>query len=83
MRRGQSEHVESRFKGAVGSFREISVPFHLATTLLDYGAWLTGEGRKLDAEPLFEEARGIFERLEAKPWLERLDAIQTSRVGSR
>jgi class 3 adenylate cyclase/tetratricopeptide (TPR) repeat protein len=82
VRMGQIDHVESRFKGAVGSFREISVPFHLATTLLDYGAWLTGEGRKLDAEPLFEEARGIFERLEAKPWLDRLDRFAPSRVGS-
>ena len=80
--KGELEHVESRFKGAVGSLREISAIFHLATTLLDYGAWLIEEGRTEDAEPLLDEARGIFERLEAKPWLERLDALATLRVSS-
>ncbi len=79
---GDTEHVESRFKGAVGSLREISAVFHLATTLLDYGTWLVGESRNQDAEPLFDEARGIFERLGAKPWLARLDELATSRVGS-
>jgi hypothetical protein len=29
-------------------------------------------GRAEEAGPMFEEARGIFERLDARPWLERL-----------
>ena len=74
---GELEHVESRFKGAVGTLREISAIFHLATMLLDYGAWLMREGRIADAEPLLDEARGIFERLEATPWLERLAKLHT------
>jgi class 3 adenylate cyclase/tetratricopeptide (TPR) repeat protein len=82
VQKGETEHVEARFKGAVGSLREISAVFHLATTLLDYGTWLIGEGRNQDAEPLFDEARGIFERLGAKPWLARLDELATSPVGS-
>jgi tetratricopeptide (TPR) repeat protein len=83
VKRGELEHVESRYKAAAGSFREISFPFYLAATLLDYGAWLTAEGRPSDAEPLLDEARAIFERLGAKPWLERLDQLATSRVGVR
>jgi tetratricopeptide (TPR) repeat protein len=83
VRRGELEHVESRFKAAAGSFREISFPFYLAATLLDYGAWLTAEGRPSDAEPLLDEARVIFERLDAKPWLDRLDQLATSGVGAR
>jgi hypothetical protein len=83
VKRGELEHVESRFKAAAGSFREISFPFYLAATLLDYGAWLTAEGRPSDAEPLLDEARAIFERLGAKPWLERLDQLTTARVGAR
>ena len=79
VRKGEIEHVESRFKGAVGSFREISFPFYLAATLLDYGAWLVNEGRPEDAEPLFDEGRGIFERLGTTPWLEHLDAVAGER----
>ncbi len=80
--KGESLNVEARFKGAVGSLREISAIFHLGTMLLDFAAWLNAEGRHGDAQPLFDEARGIFERLQATPWLERLDAVETSRVGA-
>jgi tetratricopeptide (TPR) repeat protein len=83
VRKGETQDVEARFKGAAGALREISAVFHLATVLVDFGAWLTADGRRADAEPLFDEARGIFERLGATPWLERLDAVvgQRSTVG--
>ena len=29
-------------------------------------------GSTLSSGPMFEEARGVFERLDARPWLERL-----------
>jgi tetratricopeptide (TPR) repeat protein len=84
VRQGTTEHVESRFKQAAGSFREISVPFYLAATLLDYGRWLIAEGRDRDAGSALDEARGVFQRLGARPWLERLDELAVSpRVGSR
>jgi tetratricopeptide (TPR) repeat protein len=83
VRTGDTQHVEDRFKGAVGSLREISAIFHLAATLLDYGSWLVDEGRQVDAGPLLGEARGIFERLQATPWVERLDQLATSRVSAR
>ena len=46
------------------------MPFYLAVTLLEH-AELTGNEESL------AEAREIFERLEAKPWLER-----AARVGA-
>jgi hypothetical protein len=67
--------VASGFKGAVGLFREIGVPFWMAVTLLEYAEWLTGEGRADDATASLTEAREIFERLEARPWLERLHRV--------
>jgi hypothetical protein len=48
------------------------VPFWLGVTLLEHGEWLSTDGKASEARPMLEEARGIFERLHARPWLERL-----------
>ena len=71
-RRGEAEEAERLFKGAGGLFQELAVPFHLAATRLEHADWLAAQGRAEEAQPLLAEAREIFERLEAKPWLERL-----------
>jgi class 3 adenylate cyclase/tetratricopeptide (TPR) repeat protein len=60
------------YKGAAALFRELGMPFWLAVTLLEQG-----EPRGL------EEAREIFERLEATPWLERLDALAPEPAPAR
>ncbi len=73
--RGDGGTVESLFKGAVGLFREIAAPFHMAVTFVDHAEWLAAQGRASEAAPLIDEARGIFGRLEARPWLERVDKI--------
>jgi hypothetical protein len=52
------------------------MPFPLAVTLLEHGEWLLSELRTDDAKPLLSEARETFERLEAKTWIERLDALE-------
>jgi predicted ATPase/class 3 adenylate cyclase len=70
--RGDEERVEPGFKAAAGLFRELGMPFWLAVSLLQHGEWLASTGRLGDAEPLLAEAREIFERLQARPWLERL-----------
>ena len=49
------------FRAAAARFRELEIPFWLAVTLLEAGG-----------EPGLAEAREIFERLEATPWLERV-----------
>jgi class 3 adenylate cyclase/tetratricopeptide (TPR) repeat protein len=73
--RNDDGDVASAFKGAVGLFREMGVPFWMAVTLLEYAEWLTGEGRADDATASLTEAREIFERLGARPWLERLHRV--------
>jgi class 3 adenylate cyclase/tetratricopeptide (TPR) repeat protein len=70
--RGEAEGVESRFKSAAGAFRELSMPFWLAVTMLEHGEWLVDKERRPEADPLLTEARSIFERLEARPWLDRV-----------
>jgi class 3 adenylate cyclase/tetratricopeptide (TPR) repeat protein len=70
--RGEVQAVESGLIAAAGMFRELGVVFSLAVTLLEYGEWLVRQGRREEAEPLLEEARMVFERLQATPWLDRL-----------
>ena len=73
--RGEAGEVEAPFKRAAGSFRELGMPFWLAVTLLQHGEWLVAQGRAEEAEPHLAEAGETFERLEARPWLERLSSI--------
>ena len=49
-------------------------------TLLEYGEWLSEQGRSDDAEPVLREAGGIFEQLHAAPWIERLEETAGDRV---
>jgi tetratricopeptide (TPR) repeat protein len=69
--RGDRVGVEARFKAAAGMLRELGIPFWLAVTFLEHAEWLAKEGDGQQAEPLLTEARAIFERLGAQPWLER------------
>jgi class 3 adenylate cyclase/tetratricopeptide (TPR) repeat protein len=69
------ERVEIGFKAAAAAFRELGTPFYAAAALLEHGEWLSGEGRSEEAEPLLAEAKDVFERLEAHPWLERVDRV--------
>jgi class 3 adenylate cyclase/tetratricopeptide (TPR) repeat protein len=73
--RGEGDMVESRYRSAAAGFREVELPFWLAVTMLEHGEWLAAAGRPDDAEPLVGEAREIFERLKARPWLERLERV--------
>ncbi len=72
---GGSDRTDDMFKGAAGLFRELAAPFYLAVTEVEHSEWLTAQDRTDEAEPLLREAREIFERLEAKPWIERVDAV--------
>ena len=74
--RRELEEADRLFRRGAGLFRELGFPFYLAVTLLEQGEWLVAQARRDEAEPLLAEAREIFERLEAKPWLDRLEAVQ-------
>jgi class 3 adenylate cyclase/tetratricopeptide (TPR) repeat protein len=65
--RARTADDRAGLEAAARRFRELETPFWTAVTLLEL-AELTG-----DDEPR-AEARGIFERLEARPWLERATA---------
>ena len=76
-RRGNSGEVDRLFSRAAELFRELTYPFCLAVTLLEQSEWLSRQGRHEASEPLLVEARGIFRRLLASPWLERVERAST------
>jgi tetratricopeptide (TPR) repeat protein len=67
--------TEDAWKGAIGLFREMALPFWTAVTLLEQAEWLTTQNRAEDASPVRDEAVAIFESLGARPWLDRANAI--------
>jgi class 3 adenylate cyclase/tetratricopeptide (TPR) repeat protein len=58
---------QADFAAAAAIFRELGMPYSLAVTL--------GEAAEAGASDEVEEARQIFARLGARPWLERLEAV--------
>ena len=72
---GDVEATEAGFKRATSTFRELSTPLWIGVSLLEHAEWLVAEGRAAAAEVLLTEARQTFERLEARPWLERTDRV--------
>jgi predicted ATPase/class 3 adenylate cyclase len=68
---GRDQAVDGNFRSAAALFTEFGFGFYLAVTQLEHAEWLAAQGRPREAEPLLAEARATFERLEARPWLER------------
>jgi tetratricopeptide (TPR) repeat protein len=64
-----------RLSAAAGIFRDVGMPFWLAVTLLEQAEWLVARGRAEDAAPMLDEAREIFERLEARPFIIRVAGL--------
>lgn len=77
---GDPVAAERLFKGSAGLFREMSIPLWLAIVLLEHAEWLVAEDRSAEATSFVSEAREIFKRLEAKPWLDRLDAVHAGTL---
>jgi hypothetical protein len=73
---GEEDVAADAFADALGAARSLSRDGHLAPVLADYGVWLVECGRIEEAEPLLDEARELFERMGAKRWLERIDAVR-------
>jgi class 3 adenylate cyclase/tetratricopeptide (TPR) repeat protein len=63
------------FAAAALLLQEAGATFARAEVLLAHAEWLAGEGRIDDAAPLAAEARDVFERLRAAPYVERLDRL--------
>jgi hypothetical protein len=78
---GDHETAGARFEEAEAQFRESAVPFWLAVALLEHGEWLEWRSESEQAAPLLAEARELFARLDAFPWLERLAAAHGKIAG--
>ena len=76
--RGTTEGVESGFRAAAKRFREIGMPYWLGATLVELAEWLASQERLDEAGPALSEANEIFERLQAQPWLERVERLRPS-----
>jgi predicted ATPase/DNA-binding SARP family transcriptional activator len=77
--RGEADAVEPSLLRATATFRELSMPFYVAIALLEHGEWLAEQGCGVDAEPLLAEACETFQRLKARPWLERASQSRLQR----
>jgi tetratricopeptide (TPR) repeat protein len=75
-RRGDTKSADERLAAAARELREIEAPFNVAQILLDHAELLSGARRDDEAAPLLAQARAMFERLGARPWLERADALR-------
>jgi ATP/maltotriose-dependent transcriptional regulator MalT len=70
---GKFEDADRLFGGAGGLFEELGTPFYVAVSRLEQAEWLAGQDRAVQAQRSAAQAREIFERLRAKPWLERTE----------
>jgi class 3 adenylate cyclase/tetratricopeptide (TPR) repeat protein len=74
--RARLEQDPSELEAAVRTFRELDIPFGLAVALLDH-AELTG------SEASLAEARELFERLGAEPWVARAaTSVPTQQISA-
>jgi tetratricopeptide (TPR) repeat protein len=65
--------ADSLFDASTQTLRQMGNRFWLAATLAEQGEWFASQGREDEADPLLDEARGIFESVGAVVWLDRLD----------
>jgi class 3 adenylate cyclase/tetratricopeptide (TPR) repeat protein len=69
--RGDRDGASELLPRAVEGLRALEMPYHVAISLVEQA-----ELGMDDPAPLLAEAREIFERLRATPWLERVDAAE-------
>jgi tetratricopeptide (TPR) repeat protein len=75
---GADEVAGEGFADAAARFRDLDIPFWTAVTELEHAEWLAAGHRAAEAEPLIDAAIAGFERLGAKPWLERAASARGS-----
>jgi hypothetical protein len=70
---GDADRADRLFRGAAGLLRELATPFPMAVALLEHAEWMAAaaDGHAREADAGLAEARAVFERLRATPWLER------------
>ncbi|MEW2485554.1 LuxR C-terminal-related transcriptional regulator [Streptomyces sp. NPDC048411] len=68
------EDAEPHFRAALADPACLRWPFEHALAQLDFGEWLRRRRRAAEARTVLGTALGIFERLDARPWIERTTA---------
>ena len=68
---GGPADVEPAFTEAEETFTQIGMPFWFAVTQLEHTEWLIANGRDTEARSMLADATHTFERLQARPWLDR------------
>jgi class 3 adenylate cyclase/tetratricopeptide (TPR) repeat protein len=77
---GESERADQLLRQATALLRELAMPFAMAVVTLEHAELLQADGRFDEAAPLLDEAREIFDTLEAVPWLERSTRLADQRA---
>jgi tetratricopeptide (TPR) repeat protein len=77
-RRGDLRVAEERLDTAAGELREVGAAFLLAQVLLEQAELLVRTQRGEEAAALLVEASSIFERLHARPWVDRARSIDAA-----
>ena len=68
---GDPGTVEPAFMDAAETFTQIGMPFWLAVTQLEHAEWLRAHGKDTETARLLADSARTFERLQARPWLDR------------
>ncbi|MBO1413742.1 LuxR family transcriptional regulator [Streptomyces sp. FH025] len=68
------DDAESHFLAALADPAGARWPFERALAQLDFAEWLRRRRRAAEARPLLAAALEVFERLDARPWIERATA---------
>ena len=72
---GDADRADGVYRRATGLLRELATPFPMAVALLEHAELLAEARRGVDAEAILAEARAVFARLGAVPWLDRADRV--------
>jgi class 3 adenylate cyclase/tetratricopeptide (TPR) repeat protein len=73
--RGKHDAVAAGFETAIAVFRDLGSPFEQGVTLCELAEWLEEQGHPDDAATFALESNVLFERLGARPWLARVQAL--------
>jgi len=70
--------AEVAFASAIGQLRKIGDPYLLAEAIAELAECLLAQDRLSEAQPPLADARRIFDRLGATPWVERIERLEHS-----
>jgi predicted ATPase len=70
--KGDAAAVEPAFLEAEEIFSKLGMPFWLAVARLEHAEWLVADGSPAESSSMLAEAKQVFERVGARPWLDRV-----------